>query len=382
MIYLDNSTTSRPSSEAVSAMMPYLTDRWGTPSAPHQKGQQLFPALKESYRALYDLFGASDQDTVLFTSSGAEAVNHVFSSAYHEVTVPTGKNHFIVCKTDEAPALMAQHKLQDYGCVSKVIEVDSLGQLNVKKIGDAITSRTALISLSWGNGLTGVVQPVAEIARLCKERGILFHLEASHTLGKIYFDPTEVGADLISFNGDTLHAPQGTGALFAKKGVKMAPFIAGGMEQAGLRAGPLNIPALVALGVAARQALDARDLLCTEGARLRSRLEAGIKMRYPEAVIFFEEQERLPTISCMGFPGIANEALLFLLSRQGLCAGIGGGSFQQIGLLLTACGVEESLAHAAISFSLSRETTEDEVDHAAEKIAACAKQLRKISYGI
>ncbi len=379
MIYLDNSMTTRPSEKSVSAMLPFFTDYWGTPMAPHQKGQQLIPKMRESYRSLYALLDASDQDTVVFTSSGAEAVNHAIFSVYTDIGVPRGKNQFVAAKTDEAPALMALDKLEELGCVGKNVDVNAAGHVTKEALGDVISPRTALVSLSWGNGLTGVIQPVEEIAELCEERGILLHLDATHTLGKLYFSLDEIKADLISFNGDHLHAPQGTGGLYIKNGLKLSPFISGGMEQGGLRAGSLNVAGLAALGVAADQARDACDLICTETARLRNRLESQVCSRVEGVTVFFQNQERLPHISCMGFAGVANESLLYLLSQKGVLASIGGGSFQQIGLILMATGVDEVTANSAVSFSLSRETTEEEIDRASEIIIETVTKLQKTS---
>jgi len=378
-IYLDNSLTTKPSEIAISAMQTYLSDLWGSPTAPHQMGQQLYPAMEEGYRALYSLIGAKESDTVLFTSSGAEAVNHVMLSVYFDVTTSTGKNQFMTSNIDEAPAIMSLDRLEKMGCISKMVQANREGYVSAQMIADQITPRTALITLSWANGLTGVMNPVSEIAALCKDRGILFHLDASHVLGKHYYELDEVGADFISFNGDTLHAPKGTGGLYIKSDVKCSPFILGGVEQGGMRAGTLNVPGLVAMGQAAREVLEGRDLLCMEVARLRNRLEEGIQAGFPEAVIFFQEGQRVPHVSCIGFPGMTNEALLYRLNRKGVCASIGGSNFQQIGHILTASEVEESLAHSAISFSLSRETTEEEIDRAIEIIVENAKQLKNIT---
>lgn len=379
MIYLDNSMTARPSKKAVSAMMPYFSDYWASPSSPHSMAQQVSGVIRESYQTLYDLLGASSLDTVIFTSCGAESVNHAFQSVYTDIAVPRGKNHFITGKTDEAPALMAMHKLEELGCVGKCVDVNKQGHVTAELLGDVLSPRAALVSLSWADGLTGVVQPVEEIAALCEERGILFHLDATHVLGKLYFSPEEIKADLMSFNGPQLHAPQGTGGLFIRNGLKLSPFIAGGMEQAGLRGGGLNIPGLVSLGVAAKEALDARDLLCTETVRLRDRLEKEIKEHLDDVTVFYEDQYRLPHVSCIGFPGVANEALLYLLNRKGVMGCIGGGSLQQIGLVLMAAGVEETLAHSSVSFSLSRETTESDIDRSVQIIVDSVKQLRKSS---
>ncbi|WP_193354018.1 cysteine desulfurase family protein [Candidatus Protochlamydia sp. R18] len=379
-IYLDNSTTSRPSDLSISQMMPYLTDRWGLPSAPHQKGQELYPVLKECYKILYAFLGAQEADQFVLTSSGAEAVNQVISSVYRDVTLPSGKNQFLTSNADEAPALMAMARLEPLGCVAKIIESNQYGIVTAEALAEAISPRTALISLSWANGLTGVVQPLGEIIALCKQRDIRLHLDATHVLGKLFYEFDELSVDFMTFNGEQLHAPKGTGGLYIKQGIKCSPLIAGGSDQAGLRAGGLNMASLVALAYAAKETLECRDLLCTETARLKHKLETGIVKAYPQARICFRECERLPHCTTLLFPGIANEALLFNLNRKGVYANIGGGNFQQLGLLLSACGLEENLAYSAVSFSLSRYTTEEEIDRAIELIVESAWQLNRTSY--
>jgi cysteine desulfurase len=260
-----------------------------------------------------------------------------------------------------------------------MVNSNKAGQVTAQAISEAITPRTALVSLSWGNGLTGVVNPVGDIAKLCKERGIRFHLDATHVIGKLYFEQDEIGAHYITFNGDHLHAPKGTGGLFIQAGTKCSPLIVGGIEQTGFRAGSFDIPGFIALGQAAKEAKENRDLLCTEVARLRDKLEMGIVAGYPDAVPFYADQERLPNCTTIAFPGIANEAMLYALNRKGVYACIGGGSYQQIGLILMGAGVEEVLAQTAVSFSLSRETHEEEIERSIEIVVETAKKLRKLS---
>jgi cysteine desulfurase len=379
LIYLDNSTTARPSEKAISAMMPYWTTYWGIPTTPHQKGQELYPALADYYKTLYAFIGAKENDQVILTSSGAEAVNHVIFSAYRDVTLPTGKNQFLTSKVDEASAMMAISRLEPFGCVGKMIEVNQQGIVTAAALADCLSPRTALVSLSWANGLTGVIQPIAEIAKLCKQRGIRLHLDATHVLGKLFYELEELSPDYLTFNGDQLHAPKGTGILYVKQGVVCSPFIFGSADQGGMRAGGLNMPGLAGLATAAQEALDSRDLLCTETARLRNQLERGILKGFPRAQVCFQAQERLPHCTTILFPGIANEALLFILNRRGVCASIGGGNFQQLGLMLVAAGIEENLAHSAVSFSLSRYTTEEEIERAIQIIVDSAQMLARLS---
>lgn len=378
-IYLDNSTTSQPSQQAVSRMMPFLTDLWGIPSSPHQKGQELYSALTESFKMLYQLIGAQENSHFVLTSSGAEAVNHVISSVYRDVTLSTGKNQFLAVTTSEAPAIMAIEKLESLGCSGKMIDVNAQGIVTEEKLIDALSARTALVSIPWADGMTGVIQPLSDMIKLCKQRGVLVHLEATHVLGKLFYDLEEIDADFITFNGDQLHAPKGSGGLYIKQGVRCSSFIAGGSEQAGLRAGAVNMPALVALSTAAKETMENQDYMCTEIARLRDKLERGVLQNVPYAVPLFHNQERLPHCTAIAFPGIANEAFLFHLNRKGIYANIGGGSFQQISLILEAAGISSSLAHGAVSFSLSRYTTESEIDAAIVGITETAKLLSNVS---
>lgn len=378
-LYFDNSMATKPSERAIAKMMPHFSQVWGNPMSPHSKGQENQPYLEESYKALYDLVRATPQDLILFTSSGAEAVNTVFQSTYHEVTLNTGKNQFLASEIDEAPALMAMSRLEKANCVGKLIQPSPHCTITVDAIADVITPRTALLSLSWANGLTGVVNPVSHIASLCKDRGILLHLDASHVLGKLFFELEDVGADFISWSGEVLHAPLGTGALYVRKGVHLDPFVVGGLEQGGYRAGAFSVAGLSALGEASRELIEARDYMCTEIARLRNKLEDGVQALVPDAKALFTDQQRVPHISAIAFPGIINEALLYALNRRHLCACIGGGSFQQIGLVLKACGFDDLTAHSAVSFSLSRETTDSQVDQAILIISEAVSQLRNIS---
>lgn len=378
-IYLDNSTTTKPSEKSVMGMMPFFTDMWGIPSAPHQKGQILFPAILESFKNLYKLIGAKEEDLFVFTSSGAESVNHVIHSVYRETTLTTGKNQFLTSSISEAPSIMAMEQLEGLGCISKMIEVNASGIVTVEALAESISPRTALVSLPWANGLTGVIQPLTEIIELCQQRGILLHLEASHILGKLFFDLEDLKIDFLTFNGDHLHAPKGTGGLYVKNGVRSTPFIVGSTNQGAQRSGPLNVPSLVALGIAAKESMESQDYLCTEIARLRNKLENGILQKISTAIALFQDQERLPHCTTISFPGLTSEALLFELNRKGVFACIGGGSFQQLGLLLETCKISELISQGAISFSLSRYTQEEEIDRAIILIAETAELLLKMS---
>ncbi len=379
LIYLDNSTTSKPSETVINRMTVFYTERWGAPSAPHQKGKELSSQIEESYKRIYELFGAKESDQFVLTSSGAEAINQVFHTAYREITLPTGKNQYLTSFVDEAPSLMASERLEPLGCVSKLVPVDSNGIITPSALTGILSPRTALLSISWGNGLSGIIQPLKEIIDLCQLRGVKLHLDITHAIGKLDFKFEESGVDYITFNGDQIHAPRGVGGLFIRNGIKASSLIAGGLEQGGLRAGHLNVAGLIALAQASREAIEQQDYLCTEIARLRDKLEKGIKAEISDTIIPFENSERLPNISMMIFPGVHQEALLYLLNKKGVCACMGGGSFQQLALILEACSITHSLTHSGLSFALSRYTQENEIDRAIPIIVESVRVLRSLS---
>ena len=343
------------------------------------KGQQLQHALEGSFRSLYQFIGASLDDTIVFTSSGAEAVNQVIQSVYENITLNSGKNHFLTSSLDEAPSILSINKLESLGCVSKMIPASPNCHVTPEALIDSLHLARRLFPSLGQMPLTGVIQPVEEIAKICRQRGILFHLDATQILGKLYFELSDLKADFITFNGSQFHAPKGTGGLYVRNGVKLSPLIIGGSEQAGKRAGEVNIPGLVGLASAAQEALQSRDYLGTEIARLRDKLEQGVIAGYPEAELLFNNENRLPHTTAIAFPGIVNEAFLFALNRKGVCATIGGNTFQQLSLSLMGCQIGKLIAQSALSFSLFRYTGEEEINQAIALIVETAQMLSKIS---
>lgn len=326
--------------------------------------------IEEAYSALYNLVEAKKEDHFIFTSSGAEGVNHAVFAAYLDITRKTGKNHFVSGSLDEAPSIMAMSRLSEFGCVYEMAPANRQGVVTVQAVAETLTPRTAMVSLSWANGLTGVIQPVAEIAELCRERGILFHVDATHVLGKGYYTLESSGADLLTFDG-----LPGTGGLFIRDGIEISPFILGGSEQAHMRAGTVNLSSLAALAQSAKEMVRFRDHVCMETARLRNRFEEIVGRG------LFSEQERLPHISAHIFSGATSDALLYMLNRRGVeNASFGGNRFQHLMHILQACGIEGSDIHCGLSFFFSRETTEEEVEKIAERTLEIVEHLRRLSH--
>lgn len=326
---------------------------------------------EEALSALYALVQAKKGDHFIFTSSGAEGVNHVVLAAYLDITRKMGKNHFVCGSLDEAPAILAMSRLSELGCLHEMAPANREGIITAQAVAEAITPRTALVSIAWGNALTGVVHPVAEIGKLCKERGLLFHVDATAVLGKGYYTFEESYADIFSFDG-----PPGTGGLFIREGIEMSPMILGGSEQGHMRAGSINLSALNEFAKWAKDLLRFRDHFCTEVARLRDRFEEIV------GTPLFKEANRLPHISAQLFPGCASDALFYILSRRSVPISFGGNHLQHLMHLLQACGLDERESHCGLSFTFSAETCPEEIETYAERVLEAVGQLKSYSKGV
>lgn len=300
IIYLNNSAQAKPSEATVKAVLPYLREKFS---------EQIEVPL-----SIRELLGY--EGDLHFAPSGKAAVHNALFSAYMEVTLKTGKNHFITSVDGEASTL---YRLEKLGAHYKVCETDEQAFI------ESVTPRSVLASFSFADGVTGVIHSLSGISKICKERGILLHIDVTAALGRVYLDLEELQPDFVTFSSEPLHGPSGIAGLLVRRGFPV-------------ESAPIHQAALAGLGVACRELLDSMDLLCTETARLRNKLEAA----FPGQALFCEK-ERLPHIACLSFPTLHQELLLFYLARKGIVAALGP-------------------TNTAISFSLSRETTEEEVD--------------------
>lgn len=378
-LYFDHASAAPPSDQVIGRMLPFFSDSFGSPLSPHRAGQRLYPAMEGAYKALYALLKAPLASTVILTSGGAEGINQIVQGVYIDQTRLTGKNHFLTTTCAEAAPLMAMRRLEKWGCLVETLTGGQDGLITEEALIQALTPRTALLSISWVNGLTGVIQPIAKLAQICKQRGVLLHVEASHALGRLSEGVEELGADFVTAEGSLLYGPKGTGLLWLRAPLSLSPLISGGSGQAGMRGGELFVPGLVGLGVAAQEAVESLDFFSTEVARLRNQFEEGVCEQLPFAKRLFCDVRRAPQTSLITFAGIVNEALLLAANRQGLCASMGGGAFQQIARVVSSYGHSPYLSHGALSFSIGRTTTEKDVEQAIHVITTCAKHLYRIS---
>lgn len=336
-------------------------------------------SYESAYKAIYALAGAEEDADFVFTSSGCEATNQAVFSTYLNCTRKNGKNHFITSNVEEASSILSMSRLEQLGCCFAMAPADKNGCVTMDAIAETMTPRTAMVSLSWGNALTGVIQPVAEIAALCQERGVLFHVDATHVLGRGNYTLSASGADFFTFNGEQIHAPAGTGGLFVRPGVELAPLISGGKDPLSLRGGAINEATLVGLQHAAEEWLRDGDHLTMELSHLRDSFEKKLIAELPSCRILFREQERMPHISACLFPGVTSDALLYRLKKQALHATMGEGQFQHLRHILQACAIEGADSHCGLSFAFSRETNSQQIDKGAKIIIETVLQLQKCS---
>ncbi len=381
MIYLDHHSATWSCAPALERCRASLEEHWAPGFQPYKLSQDLLAALDTRYQMIYDLVGASTEDTFVFTSSGAEAINQVHWTAFLELARKEGKCHFITTPVEDVSLIQSLKRLEDLGCFVKVAPLDRMGRVDVSKLKDLISPRTAMISLSYAHGLTGVIQPIEEIAALAKEKNVLLHVDATYALGKVYcpFQNSVSDLDYLTFSGDRLHATKGSGGLFAKAGRPLMPLIVGGSEQGGLRGGALDVPSFMSLAAAASQATLFLDLMGLETVRLRDRLEDQLSAKIPGVEVLFSESIRLPNVSVVAFPRVHQEALFYALCKRQLFASIGGQYAPHLSRHLMAVGIDEKIAETALHFCLSRNTTQDEIDRAVSIIAETVQSLRLLS---
>jgi cysteine desulfurase NifS len=370
-IYLDNNATTPVAEIVREAMLPYLGTDYGNPSSIHTIGREARAALEKARRQVASLISTSPR-RIIFTGSGSEADNLALVGA---AFARRDKGNHIITTTIEHPAVLNTTKyLGKTGFRITYLEVDGFGCLETKKIREAITDDTILVSIMLANNEVGTILPVGELCNIAHEKDILFHTDAVQAIGKIKVDVDELGVDLLSISGHKFGAPKGVGALYIKKGIEIEPLIHGGQQEGGFRAGTENVASIVGLGKAAELAAQTwRD-----GKRieiLRDRLEEGIKELVPYARLNGHPISRLPNTLNITLPELRGESIVIAMDRHGIALSSGSacksGSPEPTHVLL-AMGRTEEEAHCSIRFSLSHDTTEKDID---DTIAALKQVL-------
>jgi cysteine desulfurase len=379
-LYFDHESATYLSDATLKALIEGHKQFFGNPLSATSPGQKVVKKLKGSYEVIGQVLGLTEEQSLLFTSSGAESINQVLWSTYMQDTREEGKNHYLTSKVEEAPPVIGLERLaREFSCSVGQVPVDHNGQITEKNLTEHITPRTALLSISLVNALTGVIQPLDKLRPILRERGILLHVDVTHALGKIPLELAPIGADFITFDGQGMHGPQGIGGLVSYTPHTLLPFIVGGAEQAGKRAGAWNAPMIYALEVAARETMDSIEYMNTEIALLRDRFEDRLLNADLGVQVHFTDSDRVPNIAVCTFEGIANDLLLYRLNKRGVAASFGGGNFQQIALIMEACGIPKPLSKTALSFSLCKWHTKEDIDALVHIIKEEVEEVKALS---
>lgn len=378
-IYLDNNATTRVDDAVVQAMLPYFTEQFGNPSSMHSFGNKVGLAIKKARMQVQELLGAEHDSEIIFTSCGTESDSTAILSACK--AYPERKE--IITSSVEHPAVLNLCAyLEKEGYKVHYLKVDAKGRLDLDEYRRLLSDRVAIVSVMWANNETGTLFPVLEMAEMAHAAGVLFHTDAVQAVGKVPIDLKRSEIDMLSLSGHKLHAPKGVGVLYVRRGVRFRPLLRGGHQERGRRAGTENTASIVGLGVASELALAHLDYENTEVRRLRDKLEAGILARVPRAFATGDLENRLPNTSNIAFEFIEGEAILLLLNKFGIAASSGSactsGSLEP-SHVMRAMGIPYTAAHGTVRFSLSRYTTEAEVDRVIQVVPEIVAQLRRLS---
>ena len=378
VIYLDNNATTRTAPEAVQAMLPYFSEYYGNASSIHKFGGRLAKVVEEG-RAKVAAFLGADPSEIIFTSCGTESDNAAILSSLDVCP----KRRKIVISTVEHPAILNLGKdLERRGYTVVKIPVDNLGRLDMERARETIDENTAVVSVMWANNETGNLYPVEELAELAHRAGALFHTDAVQAAGKVPFKLRDMEIDMLSVSGHKFHAPKGIGALYVRRGVRFRPFVVGGHQERGRRAGTENVPYIVGMGVAAELALASFDKENTYVRKLRDDLQARLTAAIPNVRVNGDQEHRLPNTTNLSFEYIEGESILMHMDIYGICASSGSacttGSLEP-SHVMRAMGVPYTAAHGAIRFSFSRYNTQEDVDAVVEVMPGIISKIREIS---
>lgn len=377
-IYLDNNATSMTAPEVIEEMLPYFGEYYGNPSSMHSFGGKVGAKITQARERVAAALGCEPRE-IIFTSCGTEGDNTAIHSALES---QPDKRHFVTTRVEHPAVLNVAGRLEEKGYDVTYLGVDAKGRLDLDELRASLRKDTALVSIMYANNESGVIFPLPEIAQIVKERGVLLHTDAVQAVGKVPLDLKKLPVDFLVLSGHKLHAPKGVGALFARKGMRFRPFMLGGHQERGRRAGTENTAGVIALGKAVEMAVANLVEENTRVRALRDRLETGIIETIPHAIINGDVENRLPNTSSIAFKYVEGEAILLLLDQFGVCASSGSactsGSLEP-SHVLRAMGVPFTFAHGSIRFSLSRYTTDEEVDVVLREMPGVIERLRQMS---
>jgi cysteine desulfurase len=377
-VYFDNNATTKVAEEVFEEIEPLFSELYGNPSSMHTFGGQIGRRIRKAREQVAGLLGCEPSE-IVFTGCGTESDNTAIKGTL--AAVPN-KRTIITTRVEHPAVLAVCRELENHGYTLIELGVDKLGRLDMDELAEQLDDDTALVTIMYANNETGVIFPIEDIVELVKSKGAIFHTDAVQAVGKIPLNLSKSNIDLLSLSGHKLHAPKGIGVLYVRKGTRLSPFMLGGHQEAGRRAGTENVPGIVGLGKACELAAENLEAENVKVKALRDKLETAILETCPDSRLNGDPDNRLPNTSNISFEYIEGEAILLMLDKYGICASSGSactsGSLEP-SHVLRAMGVPFTAAHGSIRFSLSRYNTEEEVDYTIEKLPPIVNQLRKLS---
>lgn len=378
-IYLDNAATTRVSDAALDAMLPYFRQQYGNPSSLYAFGQEAKEALERARATVAGVLNCEPRE-IIFTSGGSEADNQAIRSAA-AIGVRAGKRHIISTAFEHHAVLHTLSKLEKEGFEVTLLDVHSDGLVRVEELAAAIRPDTCLVTVMYANNEIGTIQPIADIGRVCRERGVLFHTDAVQAAGHLPIDVRAQNIDLLSLSAHKFHGPKGVGALYARRGIALTNLIEGGAQERGRRAGTENTAGIAGMAAALDEAARNMERDSAKMTALRDRLIAGLS-QIPHSALNGDAERRLPGNVSFCFEGIEGESLLLLLDDKGVCASSGSactsGSLDPSHVLL-AIGRPHEVAHGSLRLTLSGETSEEDIDYTIKAVTEVVAYLRSIS---
>lgn len=381
LIYLDNNATTKIDERVLEAMMPYLTDEYANPSSMYDFAKPAHRAIDVARKQVQEFLGAASEREIIFTSCGSESANTAINAVLSNNKT---KRHIITTAVEHPCVLNVYKHYEKLGYKVDYIGVNSKGELDLKSLEEKVNEETALVSIMWANNETGIIFPVEKIAEIVKAKNpnTMIYVDAVQVAGKIKIDVKNTKIDMLGISGHKFHAPKGIGVLYVKSGTIISPLIIGGHQERGKRAGTENVPYIVGIGKAAELAQEYLDYEANEIKRLRDKLESGILKNTFNSGLNTSVSNRVPNTTNIGFQYIEGELILLHLSDLGICASSGSactsGSLEP-SHVLRAMGVPFTSLHGSIRFSLSRYTTEKEIDYVIENLPPIIEKLTNIS---
>jgi cysteine desulfurase len=381
-IYLDNNATTIVDPRVKEAMEPFFSQMYGNPNSLHSFGTETHPYMRLAMDRLYTGINAKDQDDIVINSCACEGNNNVLKGIYYDLIRNGPKSEIITTQVEHPCVRNCCAFLEGLGVTVTYLPVNSEGIVAVDTLRRHINpDKTALVSIMWANNETGLIFPIAELASVCRENGVLFHTDAVQAIGKIPVDVSRVGADFLTFSAHKFHGPKGSGGLFIRQGLNLPPLLHGGEQMGGKRAGTINVPYLIGMGLAMEMSVDNLPYEASSVRHLRDRLEDAI-LAIPDTMVVGKRALRTPNTILASFRGIEGEAMIWDLNQNGIAASTGSACASESlepNPTFVAMRISDELAHTGIRFSLSRFSTAEEIDHAAVVIRQSVQRLRAIS---